>query len=79
MRKKYSRAHILTFALTDTEEIGLLSPQLLSVMTAALNLNPMSSQLQLKRPMAVTIVPTRQEDLSEYWDNTCVGGPWLAH
>lgn len=39
----------------------------------------MSFEPQLKGPMAVAIIPTRQEDLSEYWDNTCMGGPWLAH
>lgn len=49
----------------------MLSPQLLSVMTACRrNLNPMSFELRLKRLMAVATVPTRQEDLSEYWDNT---------
>lgn len=40
------------------------------LVAAALNLNAMSFEPQLQRLMAVATVPTRQEDLSEYWGNT---------
>lgn len=71
MRKILVRT-LHTHSLTDAEEMGLLSPQVLSVM-AACRCSPSLQPNEAQETHGCCYCSSRQEDLSEYWD-TCEGG-----